>query len=255
MQWAGFNFWGDESGPGGAGPGTGNNAVNEYVWYNPWLNASYSTILDSGIADISMGIPLEVGWNTLSTPLPLSPDVESNQWKNIYTNSSLASANCSLVYDYDPTRAEGYHFQIISSNSPEVLKPLDALFLKVTSPGIVTIKISTYMSPMPTKDLVGGWNFIGASMAMTARELDMRDVLATVDRTPLGYVGYDMVVSPPLASQPSWIYVRGQEERVAEGESFPWEKMWMGRGYWIYMENIDQMAGFGSTPITAHVWD
>lgn len=35
------NWWGDSSGPGGAGPGTG-DAVSDYVDYEPWLTASDS---------------------------------------------------------------------------------------------------------------------------------------------------------------------------------------------------------------------
>ena len=33
-----YNWWGDPSGPGGAGPGSG-NGVNSYVDYDPWLDA------------------------------------------------------------------------------------------------------------------------------------------------------------------------------------------------------------------------
>ena len=93
-------------------------------------------------------------------------------------------------------------------------------------------------------------------MAITERELEMWKVLISVAYTPDGKIGYDMVVSPPLASQPPWVYVRGQEGITAQTqEAFQWEKMEFGRGYWIYMENPDELAGFASTPITARVWD
>ena len=240
-QGVGFTYWGDASGPGGSGPGTG-DAVNQHVWYNPWLNNSYSTILASGIADISMAITLEVGWNTLSTPLALTGD--SNNWNEIVTNSSLTYAQ---AFTYSPSSGWGE----LTTGNTTVLNPLDAVFIKMTSNGMVILKVSTSTNPPPTKTLDAGWNLIGSSMAITDRELEMWKVLKSLDTTPGGLVGYDMVVSPPLATQPPWVYVRGQEEV----SGFEWEKMDFGRGYWIYMENSDEMAGFGSTPITAKVWD
>ena len=244
MQWAGFNYWGDVSGPGGSGPGTG-DGVNQYVWYNPWLNTSFSTILASGIADISMAIPLEVGWNTLSTPLALAND--SNNWNEIVTNSSLTYAQ---AFVYSPSSGWGE----LTTGNTTVLQPLDAVFIKMTSNGMAILKVSTATNPPPTTTLAAGWNLIGSSMTITDRELEMWKVLKSVDQTSTGDTGYIMVVSPPLATQPPWVYVRGQEG-TAGTEWENWEKMDFGRGYWIYMENADDMAGFGSTPITARVWD
>lgn len=240
-QCAGFNYWGDVSGPGGSGPGTGDK-VNQYVWCNPWLNSSFRTILDSGIANISLAIPLEVGWNTLSTPLALASD--SNNWDEIVSSSNLSY---SQAFTYSPTSGWGE----LATDNTTALNPLDALFIQMTEDSRVTLKVSTSTNPPPTKVLSAGWNLIGSSMTVTDRELEMWKVLKSVDLTAAGLVGYDMVVSPPLATQPTWVYVRGQEEV----SGFEWEKMDFGRGYWIYMENQDEMAGFGSTPITARVWD
>jgi len=94
-----------------------------------------------------------------------------------------------------------------------------------------------------------GWNFIGAAMTSSQRELEMWQVLISVAHTATGLVGYDMVISPPLATQPPWVYVRGQEEVTG----FMWQKMRFGRGYWIYMENQDEMAGITSTPLSARI--
>ncbi|MCK4721730.1 MAG: hypothetical protein KAT75_00425, partial [Dehalococcoidia bacterium] len=114
--------------------------------------------------------------------------------------------------------------------------------------------VSTSINSPPTSQLQSGWNLIGAAMSITERELEMWKVLVSVDKTAAGLIGYDMVVSPPLATQPPWVYVRGQEG-AAGTEWAEWKKMDFGRGYWIYMENADEFAGFSSTPITARVWD
>ncbi len=252
-----FNYWGHASGPGGDGPGTG-DAVNENVWFNPWLNTGYATILASGIADISIGIRLKVGWNTLSTPLPLDGDNTTpgpnpnNQWRQIVLNSGL---QYTLAYTYDPTT--GWSSPIATTDAM-VLQPLNAMFIQmssanITNQNVVTFKVSTAVNTPPTKTLAADWNIIGAAMAINERELEMWKVLISVANTSDGLVGYNMVVSPPLATQPPWVYVRGQE--TAEAEGWEWQKMDFGRAYWIYMENGDEMAGFASTPITARIWE
>lgn len=244
-QWAGFNWFGSDSGPGGSGPGTG-NAVNEYVWFNPWLNASQSTILATGIADISTTVPLQTGWNTLATPVALAAG--SNKWNEIVTRSSLSYQQ---AFVYNPVSES---WGELETTNTTVLNPLNAVFIKMSASGWATLKMSTLTHPPPTRALVAGWNLIGAAMSMTDQELEMWKVLKSVEQTPAGLIGYDMVVSPPLATQPSWAYVRGQEG--TQGTAWAdWQKMQFGRGYWIYMENADEMAGFSSTPITARVWD
>ncbi|MFC2036305.1 NosD domain-containing protein [Chloroflexota bacterium] len=239
MQYVGFNYWGDPSGPGGDGPGEGDN-VNRQVWYNPWLNTPSQMILDSGIADISIAVPLEVGWNTLATPMPLT----TSRWDQL-----SFSTNYTAAYAYDTTT--GFS-GLATDNDTYYLDPLEAVFVQMTQRGLVTFSVSTAVNPPGTKVLKQGWNLMGSAMSITERELEMWKVLISVANTPTGLIGYNMVVSPPLATQPSWVYVRGQEERDV---GFRWEKMDFGRGYWIYMENQDELAGFSSTPITAKIWD
>ena len=242
-----MNYWGDASGPSGGpdgpGPGTGDNVSVSTVWYSPWLNAGSATILSSGILDISMAIRLDVGWNSLSTPIALAGD--SNNWDEIVTNSSL-TYDLAYIYDADT----GWSSLSTSNTTP--LDPLDAILIKVSTPTLVTLKISTLPHNPGAKTLKPGWNLMGSAMSIMVWELEMWKVLVSVEHTADGKVGYDMVVSPPLASQPSWVYVRGQEE---EEVGYEWQKMDFGRGYWIYMENEDEMAGFSSTPITARIWD
>ncbi|MFC2006148.1 hypothetical protein ACFLVG_04240 [Chloroflexota bacterium] len=125
------------------------------------------------------------------------------------------------------------------------------VLIKMASSAWVTLKVSTDPWPPDTRVLKQGWNLVGAGMTVMQRELEMWQVLQSVANTNVGNVGYNMVVSPPMATQPSWAYVRGQEEVTG----FVWEKMKFGRSYWIYMENQDEMAGFSSTPITARVVD
>ena len=139
----------------------------------------------------------------------------------------------------------------MNSSNTTYLEPLDAVVIKMSQEGWVTLKVSTSVNPPGTRLLKQGWNLMGAAMAIMEKELEMWKVLVSVAHTSDGKVGYDQVVSPPLATQPSWVYVRGQEEE----SGFEWKKMKFSRAYWIYMENEDTMAGFSSTPITARVWE
>lgn len=59
-----YNWWGDPSGPSGAGPGTG-DAVSENVDYTPWLEAPWLEMK-------SVAVQFSAGWNLFS--LPLQPE-------------------------------------------------------------------------------------------------------------------------------------------------------------------------------------
>lgn len=60
-----YNWWGHSSGPGGVGPGTGDE-VSDYVFYDPWLNAPVGITEDDN---------WELGtrkWELVATPNPFS---------------------------------------------------------------------------------------------------------------------------------------------------------------------------------------
>ncbi len=239
-QGASWNWWGDASGPGGEGPGTGNNVTR--VSHSPWLNVPISTALASGVADVSISVRLQVGWNTLSTAFELAGD--SNEWSEIVDRSSLTYVE---AYMYDPDTG----WAQLSTTSTTNLRPLDAVLIKMSSSATVSMKVSIAHTPPVTKVLKHGWNFFGAAMPFDKTELEMWKVLISVANTSIGLVGYNMVVSPPVVGQSSWIYVRGEEQET----DFTWQKMDRGRGYWIYMENQDELAGFTSTPLAFRPWD
>jgi len=239
-QGASLNWWGDASGPGGQGPGTG-DPVNR-VWFNPWLNVPISSTFASGVADVSIGIDLQVGWNSLSTPLEL--DGDSNQWNEIVARSNL-TYDAAYIYDPDTGWAP------LITTDATYIGPLDAVLIQVSSPAMVSMKVSTAPNCPATRVLKAGWNLIGTAIPQDRQELEMWKVLISVAHTSTGLIGYDMVVSPPLVGQQSWVYVRGEEQET----DFAWQTMHFGRGYWIYMENQDELAGFTSTPLGARVWD
>ena len=63
-----YNWWGDESGPSGEGPGTG-NAVSDNVDYSPWLVPNISVTKSDSPDPVAQGMPLTytLNWTMGST--------------------------------------------------------------------------------------------------------------------------------------------------------------------------------------------
>jgi len=65
------NWWGHSSGPGGAGPGSGDE-VSTWVTYSPWLSSPVTSIVELQEENISPGI---IGNTIFSGPLHLPVDM------------------------------------------------------------------------------------------------------------------------------------------------------------------------------------
>ena len=220
-----YNWWGDPSGPSGVGPGVG-DSIGLNVEYHPWITKPFETVLDEQIGYYGLPVPLKKGWNTLSTPILL----EDDSWKNIsyYFDYKIAYWFDASIQEWVPVTHD-YR-----------LKPLDAVCVYVNSDDNVPLMVSGSLSNPPIKHLKNGWNLIGPTMEFMVESLTMDKIFKSVEYTPSGLIGYTVVVSPPLVSQPPWVYTRGEAE---------FRPMFWGRGYWIYMENPDTLVGFSTTPL------
>jgi len=89
------NWWGDESGPSGVGPGSG-DAVSANVNYSPWLVPNISVTKSDSPDPISQGIPLTytINWNMGSTWATWDGTTIGNTAVNIPTG--LTFGNVSL---------------------------------------------------------------------------------------------------------------------------------------------------------------
>jgi hypothetical protein len=93
----------------------------------------------------------------------------------------------------------------------------------------------------PIRSLVKGWNLIGPAPdyqegGFSARSVE--DTLVTVYGDPAN-PGYLIVISPGV-NQPGWSYVRD----AMSVDLLPY------KGYWVFMENPETLAGFSTTPIS-----
>jgi hypothetical protein len=254
-----YNWWGDASGPSGWGPGTG-DAIYGTWEYEPWLTRPHETVLgedkayfgfellpwywldsasagehDSVPAEINRWYGLKEGWNTMSTPIAL----EDNKWSSI--NSIGDGLDYQIAYTFDASTQSWV--QILDSSR---LKPLDAIYIKMYSYDIVPLCISPEINSPPVKQLQKGWNLIGPAYSPVQEDslgwhfMPVDKALVSIEKTSNGLTGYTIVVSPPV-NEYTWTYTVNQDRRGPTMDT--------GRGYWVYMENEDELAGFSSTPL------
>jgi hypothetical protein len=83
-----YNWWGDASGPGGVGPGTG-NAVSSYVDYEPWLTDPVQGI---GIEEIEAS-------QLLALNLQVSPNPFRNKVRITFNTEYNTETMAFIIYD------------------------------------------------------------------------------------------------------------------------------------------------------------
>jgi hypothetical protein len=243
-----FNWWNDVTGPSGMRHGKGEPLIYEGcdgVAVIPWLYIDHQTAMADQTGYFVYPNFLEKGLNTLSTPLGLETSVvPSANWSDIMSNSCMSTDDYDYILKWD-SAAQLWDTVALS----DTLKPLDAWYIYMYNPGKVYLMVNSDSSnadAMPTRNLVvpdgGGWALISANppyeeFGLPAMSVD--EALASIELTPAGLPGYTQVISPITNSQDPWIYVPGMDAPEMIGF----------RGYWVWMENTDILAGFGFTPI------
>ena len=234
-----YNWWGDPSGPGGRGPGTG-AAIEWHDYYEPvpfmwWLSHPIADLLEDKVGYFGFGVEVGQGWNTLSTPVAL----EDPGFASI---AALGEGlDWAIAYYYDPTQANPWQ-QVTAGFS---LYPLEGIYLKMNADDVVFFTTSP-ATHAPLRNLTKGqsWYLIGPtpydeSFPFTT-EMVVDLALVSLEETPGGHRGYNQVVSPLVGDQSPWVYVPGMHTAP----------MMLGsKAYWVFMENPDTLAGFVFTPL------
>jgi len=256
-----LNWWNDPTGPSGMGPGI----VEEYaagkfnpepvMWevggwqvcpveFQPWLYVDHAEVLCEQIGKFGFAVKLCKGLNTFSTPIALEEDVEpSREWGDIFANSDLAGK--ILFIDKWDASTQSWVEDI---SADETIDPLDAYYIYSLGPctNIILYVNSSSGHPysMPTQELYAGWNLVGPNPLWPDDGMRARHALSSVALTPMGLPGYTQVMSPVVFCQDPWAFVPDMFG--------PGPKMVSGRGYWLWMENDeDILVGFGFTPLPA----
>lgn len=258
--YASHNWWGDPSGPSGIGPGTGSSIMGTLL-YEPWLTRPADEVKETGKSyfGLEIGSPfiggddyrngLNPGWNTLSFPLAL----EDNSWKSV--TESGDGLDYMIAYSWNP----GYQqwFQVTNNT---LIKPLDAIYIRMNSSDRLPVQINPEITGPPVRSLYRGWNLVGPAYDLVELsepiddhylwwgepyETPVNTALASVEETADGKTGYSIVISPAI-NPDTWVFTRNEDESVPGMDAT--------RGYWIYMENPDQLAGFSTTPLPMPEW-
>jgi nitrous oxidase accessory protein NosD len=251
-----YNWWGDASGPSGFGPGTGSPVTGTN--YEPWLTQPADVVLETGKSyfGLEIGSPniggdgyrdgLEPGWNTLSFPLAL----ENNTWQAVTGAGDGLDYAVACTWD-----AVGQRWVQVTGASK--INPLDAIYIKMNDYDRLPVAISPEITSPPKKTLWAGWNLVGPAYDLENGPIGdpylwwgepygtpVTRTLASVEKTPAGLTGYNIVVSPSINPE-SWVYIPGDGTEPDMDATC---------GYWVYMKNPVELVGFSSTPLPMPWW-
>jgi len=242
---AGYNWWGDVSGPEeeNSNPGGTGNKVIGAINYQPWLTRDFQTVLDDNIGYFGYAmVSVKAGWNIISTPIALDPACDT--WgEYVALGDGLALHATSPAY-YFNSQTQAW----VALTNSYALKPCDAIYVRMASADTAPILYSPNLS-VPSKQLYSGWNLVSLAYLGDLPGLKASEALVSVEEVSGGLTGYKLAVSPPV-NQSSWIYTGGA---IADwnGEGQP-PNGWMLRtkGYWVFMLNNGTLAGFTFTPVS-----
>jgi hypothetical protein len=206
-----LNYWGNASGPGGVGPGTGDN-VTAYVTYSPWLNEPYP----GGNTTAFSNIILQKNWNFISVPRNLS---------NATFGFLLSGQNISASYSYGPVTG----WTLLNNSSP--VEVLAGYWLDANTAGTINLTfVSTGQEVPASKNLTGDkWNAIGFSniTAVTASA-----TLESVNGSWSTVLGWNATEQSYDAS-----IIYGMNDNTT---------MTPGKGYWVWMTVNDTLAALSA---------
>ncbi len=117
--------------------------------------------------------------------------------------------------------------------------PLEGILINSSEAHVARVSISTINTTPATKSLSSGWNLVGTASLLTATTMPADEALISAFVTSSGQVGYNQVVSPSINAT-TFAWTRGDTSGI------PTLNRW--KGYWVFMENADTLAGFSSTP-------
>jgi hypothetical protein len=254
-----LNWWGDLSGPScGPAPvahetsqqsdalGKG-DGVSHYVVYKWWLTTPFEDVQEDLIRYYGSDcygsgwsppttpiVPLEQGWNTMSTPVAL--DERADQMGEILALGGWMK-NFILGYSYDP--ASGW--QLLTGDFQ--LVPLEAVYVKMAGPDKLPILLRT-TNYMPARNLVAGWNLVSLNAPFWTEgiyEMQVNQALSSIEGS------WGNAISPAMPGQKySWVCTPSTADDY---------DMYIGDGYWVFITKPTTLAGFRMAPWYLDDWE
>jgi hypothetical protein len=194
-----------------------------------------------------------------STPFQL----ESGQDTIAKIFDSQSMANIVIAYSW----SEGHWVQI---GNDFVLNPLTAIYIEVASGKSATASLvsSSAVSSPPSRHLQSGLNLVGPAPPFqngVFQNQALSNALASIVQTEGGLNGYTMVISPAY-NQAGWflskVSLTASSFKLADDggggggggsppSPTPSPSYYLApfKGYWVIMDNPDDLFGFSTTPL------
>ncbi len=235
-----------------------------------------STLVNLTIVDLT--VPLEVGWNLMSTPIALEGD---KFW---------GTDDIDAVLRFDSATQT---WVLVTDNSME---PLDALYIHATNRNQYGIIFERDLTSPPLRTLHKGWNLYGATVQLEDYwywpednycsydyyepsncyltwleegyianwDRCIGDALGPAIYTDDGNRGVGAVIAPrrylsydddrgqwyfQQANQGTWVWIPEIEQPGATPDNNCDRDVKNFGGYWVFMENNDTVPGFTTTPL------
>ena len=184
------------------------------------------------------------GWSTFSIPITAEQSTTNGRF---YATANLGTAAQNGLVDPDKVKqafkfnAATQLFELIvideaSNNTP--LLPTEALYVESESAHDATLIYEDGQSGPPSQELFARWNLVGLAVPLGQTTMDAKQALISVEEAPDGDTGYTIVVSPSINPDPFILT-----------KPLTTQNLTVSRGYWVFMENGDFLAGFSTTPV------
>ncbi|RKO67780.1 Ig-like domain-containing protein [Desulfofundulus salinus] len=156
------------------------------------------------------------GWRTFSVPVQLAGGQK-------LLGDVIDLGKVDIAYKFDA--ASQQWVQVTADNN--TIQPLEAVYVKLKEPVLAVIKPATEPTNPPVRNLLKGWNLVGFTKAD-----NVYDALYSVRER------WSVAVSPAVNPDP-WAVTPRQNAAVKTHY-----------GYWVYMDESGNLAGFSTTPVT-----
>lgn len=157
-------------------------------------------------------------WITFSVPVYLASGQK-------LLGDVLPLDQVEIAYKYD-AQAQSW-VQVTDENN--AIEPLEAVYVKLKSGTTAVVNPTTTPLAPPVRLLAPGWNLIGSAWRDGT---GIGDALSSVD-------DWRMAVSPAVNNPDSW---------SATPRTWPEPEVHTYAGYWLYVEQADQLVGSTNTP-------
>ena len=187
---------------------------------------------------------LPVGWSTFSIPIGAQNGkffVDATATLDKSTQDGLVDpTKVTIAYKFDAAAATPTFDQIVLGTSTNTLTPTEAVLVKASVSVDATLIFQTAQTGPPSRTLSKGWNLVGLAVPedTTTKQVDL--ALISAKETSAGLTGYTIVVSPSI-NPDSFVWTKAESATGVD--------LTISRGYWVFMENQDVLAGFSTTPV------